>query len=209
MELGRNYKQWPMWIPKKVEVDRPVSEYIREWADFTPNKIAISFYGLDITYAELNRLIDKAANGLIALGVKRGDHVGVMMDNSPQFAIAYFGAMRAGAAVVGVNPMFKEFELVHEMNDSRMRVLFCFDHLYPEVGKARGRTKVEHIIVSRIKDFLPVKPIFAVPEEKHPDWPIPDTISFIDFPLPSFHNLPHLILGIAMDINFQAIDSGS
>lgn len=41
----RWYKVWPMWVPKSLEVDKPASEYIREWATVTPERIAVSFYG--------------------------------------------------------------------------------------------------------------------------------------------------------------------
>ncbi len=103
----RWYKVWPMWVPKTLEVERPASEYIREWVELTPGRIALSFYGRDVSYQELNTMIDRAAWGLVGLGVERGDRVAIHMENCPQFVIAYFAIQRAGGAVVAVNPMFK------------------------------------------------------------------------------------------------------
>lgn len=100
-------KAWPVWAPKTFDADRPTSEYVREWAELTPNRIALSFYGRDISYSEFNRQIDRAAWGLLDLGLKKGDRVAVHMENCPQFAIAYFAAQRAGGVTVPVNPMFK------------------------------------------------------------------------------------------------------
>jgi len=74
----RWYKVWPVWIPKNFEVEQPTSEYIREWATYTPDKIALSFYGRDIPYRELNSLIDRAAWGLVDLGVKKGYRVALL-----------------------------------------------------------------------------------------------------------------------------------
>ena len=79
----RWHKVWPAWVPKTVTVEKPACEYLRDWAELTPKKIALSFYGRDISYEELNRSIDCMAWGLIDLGVKKGDRVAVHMDNCP------------------------------------------------------------------------------------------------------------------------------
>ena len=97
MEDHRWYKVWPAWAPKTIEVEKPTSEYMRDWAKFTPDRIALSFYGRDISYAELNNMADRMAWGLKGLGVKKGDRVAIHMENCPQFVIAYFGVQRAGA----------------------------------------------------------------------------------------------------------------
>jgi len=107
----RWHKLWPVWVPKTFTAEKPTSEYMREWAALTPEKIALSFYGRDITFNQLSRMIDQMAWGLVDLEVKKGDRVAIHMENCPQFVIGYFGAHRAGAVVVPVNPMFKQAEL--------------------------------------------------------------------------------------------------
>ena len=54
----RWHKVWPLWVPKAFAVEKPTSEYIREWAALTPDKVALSFYGRDITYKNLNEMIE-------------------------------------------------------------------------------------------------------------------------------------------------------
>ncbi len=90
----RWHKVWPMWVPKHFDVEKPTSEYIRDWAMLTPERIAVSFYGRDITYKELDQMIDSLAWGLVGLGVRKGDRVAVHMENCPQFVMAYFAAQR-------------------------------------------------------------------------------------------------------------------
>lgn len=161
----RWYKVWPAWVPKNFEVEKPTSEYMREWATYTPDKIALSFYGKDISYKELNSLIDRAAWGLVDLGVKRGDRVAIHMENCPQFVIGYFATQRAGGVVVPVNPMFKQAELEHELADAGTETLIGLDFLYPEVEKARGKTPLKNVILTSLRDYLPDNPLLPLPSE--------------------------------------------
>ncbi len=175
-------KVWPLWVPKTFTVEKPTCEYIREWAALTPEKIALSFYGRDITYAELNRMIDRFAWGLIDLKVQKGDRVALHMENCPQFVIAYFAAQRAGAVVVPVNPMFKRVELEYELNDAGAETLIGLDTLYPEVEKIKDKTSIKNVILTSLKDYLPAEPILPLPadalEAKHS---FPGTLDFADF----------------------------
>jgi len=155
-----------MWIPKDFEVDKPACEYIREWAAHTPNGIALSFYGQDTTYRELNSMIDRMANGLLELGLKKGDRVAVFMENCPQFVISYYGTLRAGGVVVPLNPMFKHAEIEYEVNDAGAVMLIGLDSLYSEVERVRARTPLHHVILTSLRDYLPEKPIFSVPSEE-------------------------------------------
>jgi long-chain acyl-CoA synthetase len=177
----RWYKVWPTWAPKTLEPEKPVCEYIRDWAELRPDAIALSFYGRDITYAELNGMIDRLAWGLVDIGVKKGDRVAVHMENCPQFVISYFAAQRAGGVVVAVNPMFKGAELEYELNDAGVETLIGVDALYPEVEKIRSSTSLKHVILTSMKDFIPAKPVLALPEEaKHEKLAFPGTTDFAE-----------------------------
>jgi acyl-CoA synthetase (AMP-forming)/AMP-acid ligase II len=177
----RWYSVWPSWSPKTLDPEKPVSEYIREWALLTPKATALSFYGLDISYAELNSMIDKTAWGLVSLGLKKGDRVAVHMENCPQFVIAYFAVQRAGGVIVAVNPMFKGAELEFEFNDAGVEILIGIDALYPEVEKIRSNTQLKNVILTSMKDFLPAKPVLPLPDEaKHAKIAFPDTVDFVN-----------------------------
>lgn len=187
----RWHKVWPMWVPKTLEVEKPTSEYIRDWALLTPDRIALTFYGRDVSYRGLNSMIDKAAWGLVDVGVEKGDRVALHMENCPQFVIAYFAVQRAGAAVVAVNPMFKGAELEFEMNDAGVETLIGIDAFYPEVEKIRHRTPLKNVILTSMKDFLPSQPVLPLPEEaRHEKRSFQNTMDFMaliekspDFPI--------------------------
>jgi long-chain acyl-CoA synthetase len=178
----RWHKVWPTWAPKSLEIEMPVSEYIRRWAQLTPDRIALVFYGKEISYAELNHMVDRTAWGLVLSGVRKGDRVAVHMENCPQFVIEYFGAHRAGAVVVAVNPMFKSAELEYELNDAGVETLIGLDLLYPLVAQIRDRTPLKNVILTSLKDFLPAAPELPLPEEaRQPKQHFADTLDFLDF----------------------------
>jgi len=176
----RWYKVWPMWVPKQIEVEKPVSEYVREWADRTPEATAMNFYGRIFTYYEMNEMIDRMANGLIGLGLKKGDRVAIHMDNCPQFVVSYFGIQRAGGIAVPLNPMFKHTDLEYEINDAGATILIGVDYLYSEVERIRTKTTLQHAIIGSLKDYLPDTPTLPVsPDMQQPKRSFVQTIDFI------------------------------
>lgn len=178
----RWYKVWPPWLPKSFEVEKPVSEYVKDWATMTPEKVALSFYGRDITYKELDESIDRFALGLVNLGVKKGDRVALYMENCPQFVISYFGTHRAGGVVVPLNPMFKHAELEYEINDAQTETLIGLDYLFPEIEKIWDRVQLRNVILTSLRDSLPEKPALPLPQEaKEQKRSFPKTADFIDF----------------------------
>lgn len=119
-----------------------------------PNKPAIVFYGKRITFKELDELAGRFAAALEGSGIKKGDRVGIFLQNSPQFIISYFSALRLGAILVAMNPMCKEIELEYELNNSGTKVLVTDDQLYPVVRNIRDKTKLEKVIVTSYQDYL-------------------------------------------------------
>src|SRR5699024_10816674 len=97
----------------------------------------------------------KVANYLQSLGLQKGDRVASMLPNTPQAVITYYGALLAGGTVVQVNPLFTERELAYQMQDSGAKYIVCLDILLPRVTAIKEETDIEHVIVTRIADYLP------------------------------------------------------
>jgi len=87
------------------------------------DKPALTLGDHTLTYAELDDAAARVNALLKAQGVEPGDRVGLMAANVPEFAILYYGALRAGAAVVPMNPLLKEREIAHYRSDSGMKLL--------------------------------------------------------------------------------------
>jgi acyl-CoA synthetase (AMP-forming)/AMP-acid ligase II len=87
--------------------------------------------------------------------VRKSDRVAIALPNIPQYPIAFYGALKAGATVVPTNPLYTGREMLYQLADSEARVIVMLDTLYPIVRAVRKQTGLEHIIVTSPADFLP------------------------------------------------------
>jgi long-chain acyl-CoA synthetase len=162
-------KIWtPFWPPGLDEAAirvpaEPITAFLARNAARRPTKPAIVFYGRELSFAELDETADRFAGWLAGRGLAPGDRVAIFLENCPQFAIAYYGALRAGAIVVCLNPMHKAAELLHEFEDSGARVLVTSDQLYAVVEPIRARTPLEAVVVTAYGEYVPVSPTLPVP----------------------------------------------
>jgi long-chain acyl-CoA synthetase len=88
--------------------------------------VAVKLDDAVLTYDQLDDAVARTAGLLKAKGVEPGDRVGVMLPNVPQFPVAYFGVLRAGAVVVPLNPLLKAREVAYHLTDSGARVLLAW-----------------------------------------------------------------------------------
>jgi long-chain acyl-CoA synthetase len=153
-------KPWFAFYPKQVprSIDYPnitLSEALKQSAKNFPNNPAIIYFGRRISYRELDEMVDRFAAGLQDLGVKKGDRVGIQLPNIPQFVVAFYGALRAGAICVACSPLYKARELEHQLNDAGAETLVVMDTLYPIVQEIRERSKLRNVIATSPRDYLP------------------------------------------------------
>ena len=100
-----------------------------------PDRTAIKLDDVELSYAGLEAASARVAGLLGAKGVGPGDRVGIMLPNVPYFAAAYYGALRAGAAVVPMNVLLKEREVAFYLRDSGAKVLFAW-HQFADAAHA-------------------------------------------------------------------------
>lgn len=149
-------KNYPEEIPATLTYkDEPVQHFLQLAAAQFPDNTAIHFMGKELSYSQLYEAALKFAGYLQHIGVKKGDRVAIMLANSPQSIISYFGVLLAGGIVVQTNPLYMERELEYQMKDSGAKVIICLDILFPRVSKVKPKTNLEHVIVTGIKDYLP------------------------------------------------------
>ena len=110
---------------------RPLTDILRIAAADVPDATATVFLGAKTTYAEIKQRADRFATALHRMGVAKGDRVGIMLPNCPQYLVATFGILRLGAIVVNVNPLYTPREVAVVANDSGMRALVVLDALAP------------------------------------------------------------------------------
>ncbi len=148
-------------VPKGIEVaERSVHQAFDEATERAPGRPAVVFYGRTITYGELREATDRLANALASLGVRKGDRVALYLLNSPQFIIAYFAALKCGATVTPISPVYTSHEVRYQLEDSGARAIVCQDMLYEKVQKSGAA--VDLAIVTNVNEYLPaLKRMFA------------------------------------------------
>lgn len=165
---------WPEGVPRSLEYPEiSLGEMLRRAAVKVPHGTAIWYQGLQLTYGELDALADRFGQALQGLGIAKGDRVAVYLPNLPQFVIAYYGALRIGAVVVSVSPLYKDRELSHVLGDSGARILVAWDRLYPIAQAVRDRTRLHHVITTNAsEDFSKIPSESGTSDarpEVHPD----------------------------------------
>lgn len=149
-------KHYPPQIPHTLTYEETsLQQLLKNTAEKYPNKIAIHFNGKELSYQELYDSALKFAGYLQKIGIQKGDRVAIMLPNTPQSVISFYGVMMAGGIVVQTNPMYTERELAFQMKDSGAKAIVALDILFPRIKKIQGETELEHIIITAIKDYLP------------------------------------------------------
>lgn len=149
-------KHYPNYIRANLDYEEiPLQQFLTNAARNTPEKIAIHFMGKDIKYKELHESSLKFAQYLQQLGIEKGDRIALMLPNTPQTVISYYGALYAGATVVMTNPLYTEREIEYQLKDSGAKVIVSLDILYPRIMKVFKNTALENVIITSIKDYLP------------------------------------------------------
>ena len=121
-----------------------------------------------MSYAELDRLSDRFASALARLGVQRGDRVALVLPNCPQFLIAEFGAWKAGATVLPLNPLYTGTELAESLRAAGAKVAVVLTPFYERLKETQPRTAVHESSRPSIKEYLPpaLRVAFTLLKEK-------------------------------------------
>lgn len=147
-------KYYPDGVPENPNIpEMSVPELIDQLADKYANNTALVFYGKKISYGRLKELIHRFATGLADQGVKKGDTVALYLLNCPQYVIAYFAALKLGAKVTPISPVYTSKEVKHQLEDSDAKTVVCQDILYSNVEKAG--VKLDRVILTSIGEYLP------------------------------------------------------
>jgi len=166
-ERGNLYlnKPWVSFYPEGLppEIDIPNISLIQAFdkaVEKWKNKPALIFYGKKMSYLELKDQIDRFATALYDLGIRKGDTIALFLLNCPQFVIAYFGALKIGAVLTPISPVYVTPEVKHQLEDSHAETIICLDILHNFVEKTNVGLK--RIILTSIDEYLPsLKKVFG------------------------------------------------
>jgi len=123
-----------------------LSHNLHASAFFFPERLAIREAGTEITYAQLNDRANRIATGLIRLGTKPGDHVGLCAPNSADWIAFYFGVLKAGAVAVTLSPLLTGDELKSLIHHARPRLIFAAETKLRELESLKGSDGLRTVI---------------------------------------------------------------
>ncbi|MBM3129539.1 MAG: long-chain fatty acid--CoA ligase [Chloroflexi bacterium] len=133
---------------------QPLFRFLDTAARHHPRTRALVFFDHALTYRELNDAVNRLANALLQLGVKKGDRVALLLPNSPQMVIAYYAALKTGAIAVSLNPLSDAEELGHQLNDSGAETIVALSLFYPLIKVVKAGTPLKRVILTNIKEYF-------------------------------------------------------
>jgi long-chain acyl-CoA synthetase len=157
--------------------DIALHDLLRDMARKIPNQVAlitdaklplVGHQSREMTYGELDSTSDALACALMNLGLKKGDRVAIVIPNVGAFAIAYYGVLKAGGVVAATNPTYPPDKMQFQINDCEAEFVITITLFYSLVKQIQSGTKVKHVIVSNVKEFLTplARTLFTLAKEK-------------------------------------------
>src|SRR5437764_4883552 len=180
-------KQYPAGVPADIDVTEYTSlvELLEEsFAKFADRKAFICM-DKSISYRDLDEMSAAFGAYLQSKGLQRGARVALMMPNVLQYPVATAAVLRAGYAVVNVNPLYTPRELEHQLKDSGAEAIIVLENFATTVQQVIAKTSVKHVIVGSMGDLLGFKGVIVnlvVRRVKKmvPPYSIPRAIAFND-----------------------------
>ena len=147
---------YPQGVPADIDAHQYASlvalmeESFRKYA----SRVAYSFMGKDISYAQTDSLSQAMAAYLQGLGLSKGDRIAIMMPNIPQYPVAVAAILRAGLVVVNVNPLYTPRELEHQLKDSGAKAIVIIENFATTLEQCIAHTPVKHVVLCAMGDQL-------------------------------------------------------
>jgi long-chain acyl-CoA synthetase len=180
-------KQYPAGVPAEIDVTQYSSlvELLEEsFAKFRDRKAFICM-DKSISYRDLDEMSRALAAYLQSKGLEKGARVALMMPNVLQFPISAAAVLRAGYAVVNVNPLYTPRELEHQLKDSGAEAIIVLENFATTVQQVIAKTAVKHVIVGSMGDLLGLKGMIVNLVARRvkkmvPPYSLPDAAAFND-----------------------------
>jgi long-chain acyl-CoA synthetase len=153
------FSSYPPGVPKSIDPDiyPSLTAMLLEACRKNAERPAFECLGARMSYAEWDRdSRDFAAFLIEQAGCRPGDRVAIMLPNMFAYPVTFLGTLRAGLTVVNVNPLYTPRELQQQLADSGATVIVIMENFAHKLQQIIGATKIRHVVVARLGDFVPV-----------------------------------------------------
>jgi len=143
-------------VPEKIDYE-PIClpDYLAKSIQKFPERTALFFEGLKISYRRLNDMVNRLATCLNAFGIQKGDRVAILLPNLIPCVVSYYAILKIGAITVMNNPAASDRELEYQLSDSGAKILITFDLLVKRMAELRSKTDIRQILYTTFGDYLP------------------------------------------------------
>jgi long-chain acyl-CoA synthetase len=142
-------------VPKTLDYPRvTMYEAVRQSAEHCPDSIAYDFFDYTSTYRQFISEIDKCADALAAVGLKKGERITISMPTSPQGIICFYAANKLGAVSSMIHPLSTTKEIEFYLKVAKSRFVLTLDAFYGKFKDLKETTPLETLILARIPDYL-------------------------------------------------------
>lgn len=152
--------RYPQGIKWDIDISKEnIATILEESVQKYGDKYAINFKGKKFTYNEIGEMVDNAAKGLVEIGLKKGDRVGLYMPNTPYYPIMFFAAAKIGATVTNLSPALKLEQLKEQIEDSGSKTVVALEMepFLSNIISLKREGLVDNIIKCKPADVVPLK----------------------------------------------------
>jgi len=186
MQVGKSWlKTYPDDVPHQVDLSKNLTliDVFEESFKKNASRTAFESFGKSLSFEELDLASEYFASFLQFQGVKKGDRVALMMPNVLQYPIAITGALRCGAIVVNVNPLYTPRELEHQLKDSGAQTIVILENFVHVLSAVLPQVSIQNIVVTSMGELLGIKGMMIDFVVKHvkklvPTWSLPHYTTF-------------------------------
>ncbi len=178
-------KSYPPGVPAEIDASRfaSVSELLEQSFSQYRDRTAFVCMGKSISYGELDTLSCRLGAWLQSRGLARGARVAIMMPNVLQYPVTIAAVLRAGYAVVNVNPLYTPRELEHQLKDSGAEAIVILENFATTLQAVVANTAVKHVVVASMGDLMGLKGLLVNYVVRHvkkmvPAWQLPSYTRF-------------------------------
>ncbi|GAA4266904.1 long-chain-fatty-acid--CoA ligase [Frondihabitans peucedani] len=144
-------------IPHDIEpATGSLIDLVRLTAEKYPKATALEYFGAETSYESMVEQIQRAAEGLRALGVSKGDTVALILPNCPQHVVAFYAVLRLGAIVVEHNPLYTPRELQHQFEDHGARFAIAWDKVVKTIQGFPAEVPIDGIVSVDVTKAMPL-----------------------------------------------------
>lgn len=171
-------KRYDTGVPQTLQYpEMPLHGFLEQSAREYPSAIAchtsvnLPLFGRrfsGMTYQALNAAADALAAGLVDLGLQKGDRVALVLPNTTQFVIAFYGVLKAGGVIAATNPTYPANRMQHQIADSGAKMVITLSLFYETIKQIQSQTDLQHVIVTNVKEYFPTlgRVLFTIAREK-------------------------------------------